>query len=345
MQVRSEQRPALPEFLRLGEDVREAVIDGTLMLQSASDVNAVKVSRSAAHLLPSLKEGATFDQLCEVFGRRLSEAQRTQVTAFLSVLQHAGLLQQPGARARSVLIRYASWDLSAPLARLGDALAASRAAAALAFLLVLFAAAALVWGASIVLPHLIELGRSVAQPLALAAGALAVFAIVIPVHELAHAVVAGACGIRSTRLVLGRRGAVPAVFCETPGSSLIADRVLRILVPAAGPAVDLAFGLGFGVLALWSRTPATPYLAAAACASLMALVLDFNPYTGSDGSRMLEILLDDDHARAGAFSRRGGVTSMRNSARGYLTIAILYVACVVVGIGELGVAVFRASAN
>ncbi len=345
MQARYDQRPGLPEILRLRDDVREAVIDGTLMLQSKSDVNAVKVSRSAAHLLPSLKDGATFEQLCEIFGRRLSEAQRAQLDAFLSVLQRAGLLQQTGTRPRSALVRLRTWDLSAPLARLGDALRASRGAAVLAFVAGLIAASALVWGASVVLPHLIELGRLAARPLALAAGVLVVLALVVPLHELAHAVVAGACGIRTTRLVVGRRGAVPAIFCETPGSSLIADRALRILVPAAGPAVDLAFGLAFGALALWHHSPATPYLAAAACASLMALVLDFNPYLGSDGSRMIEIVLDDDHARASALSRRSGVASMRNSARGYLALAILYLACVVVGIGELGVAVYRASGN
>jgi hypothetical protein len=333
------------ETLRLRDDVREAVIDGTLMLQSKADLHAVKVSRSAAHLLPLLKSGATLDELCDVFGPRLSAAQRAQVEAFVSVLRRAGLLQHGEKGARPALVRYATLDLSVPLARLGDALRGSRTAAGLAFVSALLAACALIWGVSVVLPHLVELGRTAAHVPAAAVGLLVVLVLVIPVHELAHALAAGACGLRTTRLVLARRGALPTVFCETPGSSLIADRAVRILIPAAGPAVDLAFGLAFGALALAHPTPATPYLAAASCASLMALLLDFNPYSGSDGSRMIEIVLDDDHARSSALSSRRGIAAMCLSARCYLAVAIVYLAGVVVGIGELAVAVYRASAS
>ena len=330
------------EILRLREDVREAVIDGTLVLQARSDVRAVKVSRSASPLLPPLKSGATLDELCDVFGRRLSEAQRAQVAEFVGVLGRAGLLRAAGTEPRSEIVRYATWDLSGPLAALGARLRGSRALAASAIAALIVALLAILAGAGAVLPQLSAIEHAVARPpLSLLAGIVALFAIVIPLHELAHAVVAGACGITQTRLVIARRGFVPAIFCETPGSSLIPGRLRRVLVPAAGPLVDFGFVVLFGLLAL-RATPLASCFAAAACTSLIALVVNCNPYSGSDGSRVLEILLDDDHARDSALSRSSGVKTMRPTARIYLGVAIVYVATIVTLAGFFGIAISRA---
>ncbi|MEA2720907.1 MAG: putative peptide zinc metalloprotease protein [Candidatus Eremiobacteraeota bacterium] len=330
------------EMLQLRDDVRESVIDGTLMLQSRTDVRAVKVSRSASHLLPPLKNGATLDELCDVFGRRLSEAQRSQVSDFVGVLGRAGLLQSSAKASKGAMVRYATCDLSAPLSALGARLRASRALTTAAIAVLVVVMLAILAGAGAVLPHLAAIEHAIARPpISLLAGVIALFAIVIPLHELAHGVVAGACGIERTRFVLARRGFVPTVFCETPGSSLIPGRLLRVLVPAAGPLVDLGFVVLFGLLAL-HVTAFGSFFAAAACTSLIALVLDCNPYSGSDGSRILEILLDDDHARASALSRTSGVMSMRPSARIYLGVAIAYLATIVMLTGFFGIAVSRA---
>ena len=331
------------EMLRLRADVREAVIDGTLMLQSRSDVRAVKVSRSAAHLLPSLKNGATLDELCEVFGRRLSEPQRAQVADFVGVLGRAGLLQSSSAKApANELVRYAMLDLSGPLGALGARLRASRAAAAAAVATLIAVLLAVLAGAGALLPHFAALEHAVARaPLSILAGMAALVAVVVPLHELAHAVVAGACGIERTRLVVARRGFMPAVFCETPGSALISGRLKRVLVPAAGPIVDLGFVVLFGLLAL-AATPLASCFAAASFTSLLALVVDCNPYSRSDGSRVLEILLDDDHARSSALARTTAVKVMGATGRIYLGVAIAYLATVVVLAGFCGIAFSRA---
>jgi hypothetical protein len=334
------------EMLRLRDDVREAVIDGTLMLQSRTDVRAVKVSRSASHLLPPLRSGATLDELCAVFGRRLSDAQRSQVAEFVGVLRRAGLLQagSASAQSRDVLVRIATWNLSGPLTALGARLRASRAAAAAAVAVLACAMLAVLAGAGAVLPHAVAIERAVAaDPFTLLAGIAVLFAVVVPLHELAHAVVAGACGIEGTRLVIARRSYVPKVFCETPGSSLIPDRLLRVLVPAVGPLVDLGFAVLFALIAL-RATPFASYFAGAACACLFALILDCNPYSGSDGSRVLEILLDDDHARSSALARTTGVAAMRPTGRIYLGVAIGYLAAIVTLAGFFVITVVRGSA-
>lgn len=299
---------AAPALYRLRDDVEIIRRQSAILLFGSSDERAVRASPAAIHLLPLLRDGADFERLHACL-RSLQPAAadiRAKLGMFLDTLVRSGLVIDPAAGAPAVRIRRRhQWPLLDldPLARtLAGALAPlqGRAGALVALLVALAAmaaiAAAAVGGALPALPAAIE---------HLHWAGVALFALlVVPLHELGHAVACRLAGIpvgHAGILLHGRL--IPGPYVDTSQSYRLASRWRRFMIPAAGPLINLS-AAGASAAALlhggWS-TEATAILQGLLTASLLFVYFDTNPFVASDGSHCIEALLDDELARRHAF--------------------------------------------
>jgi putative peptide zinc metalloprotease protein len=158
-------------------------------------------------------------------------------------------------------------------------------------------------------------------------GAAAFLLLVVPVHELCHAVacrmagapVGGAGLVRHRSLLFGP-------YVDTTQAYRVPGRWARFWIPAAGPLVDL---LAAGIAASVAASTNGAGLAGRAATytfvlSLAAFYFDTSPIGISDGSRMLEALLDDDLARRSALTPVRSRLSPRSSIVLYRTACVLH---------------------
>jgi putative peptide zinc metalloprotease protein len=151
------------------------------------------------------------------------------------------------------------------------------------------------------------------------AGLAAFVLLVVPLHEAAHAI---ACRLAGAKVgdagILFHGWILPGPFVETTAAYRVTKRAARFWIPAGGPAVNLvAAGVaGWSLLWLGDRAPAAQaVLAFVFVLSAIFVYLDTNPLAPSDGSHMLEALLDDELARRSALSRtRARLSSARTVA-------------------------------
>jgi putative peptide zinc metalloprotease protein len=301
-----------------------------ILVDSTGGTLPVRVSAIADELLPLLMSGVSVDELAGVLRHRHPQARdvRQKLAAFLAQLEAAGMLETSQARTRRRL-QAPRWRLPNP-DRLARQIAAGlhrvpRLVRRVLLALVVGAALlALGWriGDRALRPHLIDVVRQFdAWGLALGLGVL------MPLHELAHAVACRAAGVpvRGAGVVL-HGFLVPGPYVDTTDAYLVSDRWRRFWIPAAGPLMDLLVaGAGAaGALAthgVWAHR--------CAYASLIASIfvfLDLNPFGPTDGSHMLEAWLDDELARLTALSRRRARMSPVSSKYRLACIAYLLVA-------------------
>jgi putative peptide zinc metalloprotease protein len=163
--------------------------------------------------------------------------------------------------------------------------------------------------------------------------------IVVPIHELAHAVACRAAGVPVVGAgLLLHGGIIPGPFVDTSTTYAVVDRWLRFQVPIAGPLIDLYAG---GVLAWLLRlnSPTSPLhrpLASAMILSAVFFLLDTNPFLPTDGSRALEALLDDELARRAAFTRNAVSLSSRRAIWTYRIASVVYLCIIALLAGWLG---------
>lgn len=152
-------------------------------------------------------------------------------------------------------------------------------------------------------------------------GFLALFLIVIPIHEAAHAV---ACRLAGAEVgvagIIMHGGLIPGPYVETSKAYRLKEKSKRFWIPAAGPLVDwCAAGIVAWIILL---SPGLGETAVEALSYLFILCLlfvyfDTNPFTASDGSHMLEALLDDELARKSALSRQQATLSAHSGIKLY----------------------------
>lgn len=317
-------QPAVPApRYRIRDGVAKVVRRNAIVLVSPVDGTSMRISPVAAELMPLLAEGALFEELAA----QLRELHPTAIdvkpklTAFLNQLKGAGLLdlrhETRTRRWRTPRLELFDADPAAA--------AIARAIGALPPWLLWGLLAVLLLGALVGIAGVVGFGR-LPHPSALvtqfSGWGLAIFMLlVVPLHETAHAV---ACRLAGSPV--GKAGlvvhswTVPGPYVETTQAYRLRGRARRFWIPAAGPAVNwIATGAAAWGLLLGSPASADLFGTLFLLGALF-VYLDTNPLTPSDGSHMLEALLNDELARSAALSSR------RARLSGWKTVVIYRIA-------------------
>lgn len=311
--------------IALRRDVRIVQRVSHTILFRAHGFRAVRVGGTANVLLPPLRQGTQWSEMHSILQERHPDDPDValKLDGFLCRLEAANLLNSGEAESASP-DRWHRWellDLNPIAARL--ARVTVRIPAAALVLLTLAAAA----GVIVALPGVVPLTfRGIVNPWGIAFLLL----VVVPLHELAHAVACRAAGVPvSGAGLLLHGGLIPGPFVDTSMIYAVADRWTRFRVPIVGPLV----GLWAAGAAAWlglhpAAGPVDGPLASIMMLSLVTFFLDMNPFFPTDGSRALEALLDDELARSAALARHGATLSTRRAIRIYRVFCALYLCTV-----------------
>ena len=320
-----------PVQLREGvAQVRRA--SGRTVLVSPDGSSATRIGEIGEELLPLLVRGADVDGLAAFLQRQHPRARDIPVKLdrFLAELDLGGLLatsQHPSRRARSGTKRVPLFNLD----RLARNLAEwwrwipAPQSHCLVALLVVAAAIGLV-AAWLGDPRRLNPAGLVARfdPV----GLVVFVFMVVPLHELSHAVACRAAGVPVTGAgIILRSYVIPGPYVETTQAYRIANRWRRFWIPATGPLVDfLASGTAAWTVVLTGGDgPVGRASLYVLLLSLLFVYLDTNPLIASDGSHMLEALLDDELARTTAVSRHDAGLSRRSVIRTYRLVCAAHV--------------------
>lgn len=298
------------EHYALDRDVDVVRRPGRLLLFAKRTGTTVRVSPAAADLLPLLQVGAGFEQLRGCLQSAHPDAPDVdqKLRAFLRSLGSSGVLRGEAAEhaRRRGNRRFPlfpadgiAWAFATPIRWLLP----GRAVVVVATIFALAAVAAvalLAWEGRLPRP------RYLAENLHWA-GLMLFALVVVPMHELAHAVACRLVGIQAGKAgIVLHGGFVPGPYVETNQTYLLTDRWKRFVIPAAGPFVNLvAAGVAAAVLASGAPSVAwVPALHTLLFACLLFVYFDTNPFAPSDGSHCAEALLEDELARRHAMVLR-----------------------------------------
>lgn len=302
-------QPAPQEILRLRERIGrvQRARGDAILVDPEGAVLPVRVSPIGNELLPVLVEGASLEQLAERLHARYPKARdvEAKLRQFLDQLNVAGMLETSPPRERRPHTRWQLFNPDPLARRMARLLNRLPSWLAHGLLLALLGAATL--GLFLVVqgslrPHPAELIRRFNL-----LGLLAFVVVVAPLHELCHAIACRAAGAPvSAAGLIFHGGLIPGPYVDTTQAYQVKERSKRFWIPAAGPLVDyLACGA-----AAWLDVATQGHGMVGGAAHYLLLLcalfcyLDTNPLTPSDGSHMIEALLDDEMARKTALSRR-----------------------------------------
>jgi len=313
---------------------------GQTLLVSPDGSSAIRIGDVGEKLLPLLRRGTTVDVLAAFLQRQHPFARDISVKLdrFLAELDRVGLLapcQRPAERARSGVKQYALFNPDRLAKQLAEWWAWIPRTQSHTLVVVLIVAAAIglvaVWLGDHQRLNPVGLVRRF-EPIGLA---VFVF-MIVPLHELSHAVACRAAGAPVTAAgIMLHSFVIPGPYVDTTQAYRVAERWRRFWIPATGPLVDLlASGTAAWVVVL---TNGNGLVGRGALYVLLLsglfVYLDTNPLTPSDGSHMLEALLDDELARASALSGRRAALSTRPAINTYRLVCVVHflVAVLIVG--------------
>lgn len=295
------------EIYRLLPDVEVVRRARTLMLVSTATGAAVRISPTAEPLLPLLEAGTDAGQLQAVLQEKHPQARdiASKLTVFLQPLIRSGLLTvgdvskprrkgwpklelfRPDPQAR----RTAELILKLPplVRRILLGLLLGTALAGIAALIVQgrFPSPGQVFDALSFPPFFIF------------------FLIVVPIHEAAHAIACRMAGIEvGAAGIILHGNLMPGPYIETTKAYQVTNRVARFWIPAAGPIINLLAAGGAAwalVMQPVNQGPTVELLQVLFMLCMIFVYLDTNPLGPSDGSHMVEALLEDELARRNAW--------------------------------------------
>jgi Zn-dependent protease len=318
----------------LGADVEIVRRSKSLLLFARRSGQSVRVSPVAVDLLPLLATGSTFQQLSSRLQAAYPRAGDIggKLDAFLATLGAAGVLRESAASLATPSVRRAGNRritlfnpdrLANAVAKLLSQMWPGRCGVTFAWLAAIAAVAAI--GTLAYLGGLPRL-RDMVEHLHWSGVAL-FFVVVVPIHELAHAVAARLVGVpvSGAGLIL-HGGFFPGPYVDTSQAYQLSDRWKRFAIPAAGPLVNLtSAGLVAAALVYFDLPqPIVPTLHGLLLASLLFVFFDTNLLSASDGSHCLEAVLDDELARHYALRPGRAPTSDRSSAVRYRLAVLAY---------------------
>ena len=313
---------------------------GQTLLVSPDRSSATRIGDVGEKLLPLLMRGTNVDVLAAFLQQQhpLARDISVKLDRFLAELDRVGLLatcQRPAERARSRARRFVLFNpdrLAKQLAEWWSWIPATQSHA-LVVVLIMTAAVGLVavWLGDHQRLNPVGLVRRF-EPIGLA---VFVF-MVVPLHELSHAVACRAAGAPVTAAgIMLHSYVIPGPYVDTTQAYLVAERWRRFWIPATGPLVDLLASGTAAWMVVLSHGSGLVGRASLYVLLLSGLFvyLDTNPLTPSDGSHMLEALLEDELARASALSRRRSALSSRTGINTYRLVCVVHflVAALIVG--------------
>ena len=322
--------PTLANLVKLSPRVEFVRRDNTLILMRPDIGATVRVSKGAEALIPEIEEGTDYESLV----RQLKQVHPTAINIrptldkFLSQLSRNNLLL--GAQSDVKSKGPPRFTLFYP----------DRAAAAIAKLIQRFPALlswcllASIIGSAIVGLITFFTQSDLLHPSKVAEefnlfGFLAFVLIVVPIHEAAHALACRLAGAKVGEAGIIMHGwLVPGPYIETTQAYSISNKYKRFWIPAAGPIVNLCSagvaawvmilipGLGAAEMGAWS------YLLVL---SMLFVYFDTSLLTASDGSHMLESLLEDELARKSALSANPSSISSTYTTRIYRLACLAHI--------------------
>ncbi|MEP7185015.1 MAG: site-2 protease family protein [Rhodanobacter sp.] len=321
------EQPQSVQRYRIRDGVVRVERKESIILVSPDDGTSVRMSPVAEELMTLLAQGAHFDQLAT----KLREKHPTaldlspKLSGFLGQLARAGLLDNGDKAAprswRAPRLVVFHPDRVAALVARGIKLLPTWLTWSLLYLALFIAVlgvAGLIWAG-----QLPPLSGVVTE---FSGWGFAIFVLlVVPLHEASHAI---ACRLAGAPVgvagVVMHGWLVPGPFVETSQSYRLRERSKRFWIPAAGPVINLlATGAAaWGLLLIGPRYPDAPaILSYVFLLGAIFIYLDTNPLSPSDGSHMLEAILDDELVRRSALSKKRSRLSARKN------VAIYRIAC------------------
>lgn len=328
----------LPTRIRLRQGVDVTRRGDELVLVAPNGNAAARVGTVGERLLPFLARGAGFGELVEILrqDRPQSRDIESKLSQFVATLYKSQLLivDDVAVMGSRRTRRFPLVDLNPFATRVASLLVHAPRR------MLIFCGGLLVCAASAGVLAVARQDFHLLHPSGLfyrfdSFGFMAFVFVVVPLHEVSHAVACRMVGVAigSAGLVL-HGGIVPGPYVDTTAAYRIRDRWRRFSIPAVGPAVDL---LSSGTAAWFVRfSPAESAPGQAALylmlLGLAALILDTNPFNASDGSHMVEAILNDELARRSALS--GGLVrpSRRSIVRLYRWVCGVYASVALVGL-------------
>jgi putative peptide zinc metalloprotease protein len=301
----------MPEVVRLKPNLARIKRDGgqVILVDPKGVAPAVRLSPVADQVMPLLLRGAATGEMAAHLSARYPAARdvHRKLEAFLGQLGRSGMLDSVEAapRRRPRAPRFPLVDPDPVAHALARFLARvpRLVRRAVLYMAILSAAGAIGWvlARDPLRPQLVGIARDFEL-----AGLLVFILVLLPLHELAHAIACRAAGVPVRRAGLVLHGyLVPGPYVDTSDAYLVRERGRRFLIPAAGPLIDLLVaGAAAGVVIATGGVG--PWAGPAAFLLLLALLIliaDLNPFGPTDGSHMLEAWLDDELARVTALGR------------------------------------------
>jgi hypothetical protein len=168
-------------------------------------------------------------------------------------------------------------------------------------------------------PHVLDLLQRFSLP-----GLLCFVGMVIPLHELSHAVACRLVGVPVTEwgLELSSFG-LPVPYVSTPAATALLDRTHSVWIPAAGPLCNVVL---CGIAAWLSLTCDAVRDAASfvLLCTLYSTVVGTTLLQESDGSHVLAVLLHDPQVRTAALSRAAGEPASRRHVHLYRALCVAH---------------------
>jgi putative peptide zinc metalloprotease protein len=288
--------------------------------------NWVRVGRAAKELWHMLHRGTNAAQLTAYLAARYPQTPDIahRVAIFVGQLQRANLLEgsydvpkRDGVVLCRVPIDGVARTIAHVIGYVPTALAAIWGA-----LLVGAALVGIGWfvNSPTHTPHLLDLLQRFSLP-----GLLCFVGIVIPLHELSHAVACRLVGVPVTEwgIELSSFG-LPVPYVSTPAAAALLDRKHSVWIPAAGPLCNVVL---CGIAAWLSltcnalRDAASFVFLCTLCSTVAGTTL----LQESDGSHVLAALLHDPQVRTAALSRSAGEPASRRNIRLYRALCVTHV--------------------
>lgn len=317
--------------LRLAPGVSVVRRQAALLLHSHRTGQTVRVSAAALPLLDGLRHGTNLPALVQQMQAAHPQAQQVQpkVEAFLMPLRNSGMLADEAAPP----VRRRAWPPRLVL-RNPDAWVVPIARGLLVVPAVVrrMVLAALLIGSITMLWQLAAIGAWPGLRATLEhfdARGLLVFAIVVLLHECGHAVACRMAGapVRGAGIVW-HGGVVPGPFVDTSHASTLGSRWARGVIPAVGPLTNLIGAAACAVVLLngWGDAAWVPAWRSAFVLCMAFVAFDLNPFAGSDGSHVLEAVLDDELARQVALRPQGRTLTAARTVWLYRAACIAWLA-------------------
>ena len=326
------------KLVKLDSSVQFVRRQNTLLLVSGSGAT-VRVSPGAEPLIPSMEKGTPYDDLVDILAKKHPNVPNVNPTLnkFLAQLSKSQILESDSEEDGAVKKprKKRKYELMDP-----DPLAKSIAGA------IQKVPAPITWGilaimmiASIVGAVMLPSYTKILHPSMVASSfnivAFLIFLLVIvPIHEAGHAI---ACRLVGSKVsgagIILHGGIIPGPYVETTKAYSLKKKSHRFWIPAAGPIINLcSAGLMAWIIILSPQL--SPYalevLVYIFILSMLFVYLDTNPFTASDGSHMLEALLDDELARRSAFSKQASALSDKAGLAIYKRVSVAHLLLAIV---------------